>query len=178
MVDREPPPPEEAESPDDSGVPGRHGHSHDAATPAAAPSRDPLRILAEAAIEAERQTGTHEQSDRDAQRSLAMRIVRAFAGFVIIGIGIGALPLPGPGWLIIIIGLGLLPFAWAERTVRLIRRKVPGVPEEGGIPVTTWIVIGIAVAASIAISILFGDAISSWVAGLWGDPDTMLGMRR
>ena len=42
----------------------------------------------------------------------------------LIGVGLAGLLLPGPGWVMIIFGLSLLPFAWAERTVLLIRRKV------------------------------------------------------
>ena len=104
--------------------------------------------LGAAAVEAEFRTGRREETVEEAERSVVLRLLRAIAGFFIIGIGIAALPLPGPGWLLIIIGLSLLPFAWAERTILLIRRKI---------------------------SFLYGDDISRWVASLWGDPDKIFG---
>jgi hypothetical protein len=75
----------------------------------------------------------------------------------------------------IIFGLSLLPFAWAERTVLLIRRKVPGVPEEGTIPLRTWIIMGLLLVVFTTLSLLFGDDITRWLSGLWGDPDRLLG---
>jgi uncharacterized protein (TIGR02611 family) len=125
--------------------------------------RQPLR---DAAIEAERQTGAHELTEEEARRSLSIRMLRIVAGFLVMLIGIAALPLPGPGWLIIIVGLNLLPFAWAERTIRLIRRKVPGVPEEGNVPVHTWVIMGVLTVSVTTISILWGDDISDWVRDL------------
>ena len=106
---------------------------------------------------------------------MMIRLARIVGGFAIIGIGVAALPLPGPGWVIIIVGLSLLPFAWAERTVMLIRSKVPGVPTEGTIPLSTWIVMGVLLVAFSTISILYGGDITTWLASLWGDPDRLLG---
>lgn len=125
-----------------------------------------LHRLREAAEEAERQTGRHEETDAEVRRSLSLRAVRAVLGIVVIIAGIVALPLPGPGWLIIIVGLNLLPFAWAERTVRLIRRRIPGVPEEGTVPAHTWIVMAVLLAAATVGSILWGDDISEWAREL------------
>lgn len=47
----------------------------------------------------------------------AYRLVVAVAGFVVIGVGVVLLPLPGPGWLIIFLGLGLLAteYEWSRR---------------------------------------------------------------
>lgn len=145
--------------PDDSPRPSRHQIAQ--------------RII-DAAVEAEYETGDREETDEEARRNVLLRLVRMFAGFVIIGIGIGGLLLPGPGWLLIILGLSLLPFAWAERTIRLIRRRIPGVPEDGRIPTSTWIVMGTMLVAFTALSLLFGGAISDWVSGLWGDPDKLI----
>jgi len=126
--------------------------------------REPFRQrLLDAAIEAERETGVREETDEDVRRGLHVRVLRIVAGFTVMALGVVALPLPGPGWLIIIVGLNLLPFAWAERTIRLIRRKVPGVPEEGSVPVHTWLIMGVLTAAVTTVSILWGDDIGSWV---------------
>lgn len=130
--------------------------------------------IVDAAIQAEYETGDHEETEEEARQNVMWRLVRMVAGFVIIGIGIGGLVLPGPGWLLIILGLSLLPFAWAERTITAIRRKVPGVPEDGRIPTSTWIVMGSLVVIFAVISLAFGNQISDWVSGLWGDPDKLI----
>ena len=131
------------------------------------------RII-DAAIEAEYETGTREETEDEARRGVLIRLARIIGGFVIVGIGIAALPLPGPGWVLIIVGLSLLPFAWAERTVRLIRQKIPGVPEEGRIPTSSLIVMGLLLVTFSAISLLFGAEIANWISGLWGDPDKLI----
>jgi hypothetical protein len=131
--------------------------------------------LSAAAIEAEYETGRREETPEEARRGVVMRLVRMVAGFTIIGVGLAGLVLPGPGWALIIFGLMLLPFAWAERTVLLIRRKVPGVPEEGNLPLSTWIIMGVALVVFTGLSLKFGSDVSSWLASLWGDPDRLLG---
>ncbi len=131
-------------------------------------------LVREAAIEAELETGRHEESVDEARRGVAIRIARIVGGFLIMALGIAALPLPGPGWLIIIFGLSLLPFAWAERTIRLIRSKIPGVPEEGRIPLSSWLVMAALLIVFTGATILFGGAIRGFVAELWGDPDELL----
>ena len=131
--------------------------------------------LSAAAIEAEFETGRHEETVEEARHGVMIRLARIVGGFAVIGIGVAALPLPGPGWVIIIVGLSLLPFAWAERTVMLIRRKVPGVPAEGTIPLSTWIIMGVMVATFSTISIVYGAEITTWLASLWGDPDRLFG---
>jgi hypothetical protein len=131
--------------------------------------RSPEERLLEAAIEAELETGRREPTEAEARRGVALRLVRAVGGFVLIGIGIALLVLPGPGWLVIILGLSLLPFAWAERTIAGIRRKVPGIPDDGAIPARTWVVMGVIAAAAMAGALLFGDAIGRWVSGAWSD---------
>lgn len=148
-------------------------------TPGSGPTNGPeheswMRVVRDAAIEAEYETGRHEETEDEARRGVAIRIARIVGGFLVMGLGIAALPLPGPGWLIIIFGLSLLPFAWAERTIRLIRSKIPGIPEEGRIPLTSWLVMAGMLVVFTGGTIVFGDSISGWVAGLWGDPDKLL----
>lgn len=136
--------------------------------------RDAFEEVYEAAIEAEFETGVREETEQEARRSVIIRLARVIGGFTVIGVGIAALPLPGPGWLIIIFGLGLLPYAWAQRTIRLIRRRIPGIPEDGRIPTHTWIIMGTIVVGGVVISIVWGAAITQWISGLWGDPDKLL----
>lgn len=130
---------------------------------------DARRRLREAALEAETTTGRHETSLEDAERSLTVRLVRAVAGFAVVGLGIALLPLPGPGWVVVILGLSLLPFTWAERTIRLIRQRIPGVPTDGAIPPSTWLVMGSMVAAATAVSLLFGKQLGHWASNSWGE---------
>ena len=100
---------------------------------------------------------------------VAQALLRAFGGFAVIGVGIALLPLPGPGWVIIIVGLAMLPFTWAERTIVQIRRRIPGIPEEGSVPLSTWIIMGLMVAVFTTVSILFGQQVGNWVSDLWND---------
>jgi hypothetical protein len=134
-----------------------------------------VEIIADAAIEAEFETGEREETVEEARRHVVLRLLSIVGGFTLIGLGIALLPLPGPGWLIILLGLDLLPFAWAERTIRLIRRRIPGVPEEGRIPVRTWLVMGVMIAIFSAVGIVWGNDISNWFSGRWGDPDRLFG---
>ncbi len=140
------------------------------------PTNEPwISRLRDAAIEAEYATGEREETEDEAERHVMVRIARIIGGFAIIGIGIAALPLPGPGWLMIILGLNLLPFAWAERTILLIRRRIPGVPEDGKIPLRTWLIMGTLVGIFTVISIVYGNDIRAWLSQQWGDPDKLFG---
>lgn len=144
--------------------PGEHpgdGHHH---------LREAWDEVVDAAIAAERATGHAEETEAEARRGVAVRLARTVAGFLVIGVGIAGLALPGPGWLVIILGLSLLPYAWAQRTIRAIRRRVPGIPEDGRIPTSTWVVMGTMVVAAAVVSVLWGAAINDFVSGLWGDP--------
>jgi len=131
------------------------------------PFREAGHTLADAAIEAEFETGHREETLEEARSGAIRRTVRATGGFVVIGIGVALLPLPGPGWVVIIVGLSMLPFAWAERTILTIRRNIPGVPDEGRVPLSTWIVMGTMVVVFSALAFFFGGAIGSWLGDLW-----------
>ncbi len=130
--------------------------------------------MRDAAIEAELETAGHPETLDEARHNVAMRLARIVGGFALIALGIVALPLPIPGWLIILVGLELLPYVWAERTIRRIRRHAPGVPEEGHIPARTWAVMGVLVVALSTFGILFGADVRDWVTGL-ADADRALG---
>ena len=157
-------------SPDDAG-----GRRTDLTPPAGVPHESWVEMLNAAALEAERETGRREETIEQARRGVIIRLARIIGGFTVIGVGLAGLALPGPGWLIIIFGLSLLPFAWAERTIRLIRRKIPGVPEDGTIPMRTWIIMGVLLVTFTTLSILYGHIVTVWLAGLWGDPDRIVG---
>ncbi len=160
MPDEDTPHPVPADDPD-----GGHGHTF----------RSAYSTAYEAALEAETATGEAERTEAEARRHLLGRLARTAGGFLLVGVGLAGLVLPGPGWLLIVIGLGLLPYAWAQRTIRAIRRRVPGIPEDGRIPTSTWVVMGLVVAAVSALTVLFGAEVATWLARLWGDPDKLVG---
>lgn len=143
--------------------------------PDPAPGNDPspghpLRErIVEAAYEAERQTGRREETEAQVRRNVIFRLLRMGGGFLLIGVGISLLVLPGPGWVMIVLGLSLLPFAWAERTLRAIRRRVPGIPDDGAIPVRTWIILGVVMVGAMAVALIFGDVVGRWFSGVWED---------
>nr|WP_245162193.1 TIGR02611 family protein [Brevibacterium marinum] len=54
------------------------------------------------------------------------RIIVGGVGTLIVLVGLVAVPLPGPGWLIVIIGLFIISseFRWAQRILRFVRVNV------------------------------------------------------
>lgn len=111
--------------------------------------------LIDAAVEAEFDTGEREETVDAAKDHIIIRLARISLGFLIVIAGIAALPLPGPGWLIILAGLGILSrdFVWAARLIRYIRRRIPGIPEDGKIPPRTWVMMGLIMAVAAACSV-------------------------
>ncbi len=108
----------------------------------------------DAAIRAEYETGGRETSDEEAKAHALVRAARMTLGFVVTIVGIAALPLPGPGWLIIAGGLTILSkdVAWAERLLRYIRKRVPGIPEDGKIPRSSLVTMAVMTLAFVAAS--------------------------
>jgi uncharacterized protein (TIGR02611 family) len=53
------------------------------------------------------------------------RVAVGIVGFVVLAVGIAAIPYPGPGWAIVFVGLGILAseFYWAHRTLTYTRRR-------------------------------------------------------
>lgn len=111
--------------------------------------------LRAAAIAAEYATGHGEDSEEEASRNVLIRLGRISLGTVVILAGIIMLMAPGPGALAIAAGLAILSkdVAWADRALHYIREKVPGVPADGSIPRSTWLVMGLLTASGIAVGI-------------------------
>jgi uncharacterized protein (TIGR02611 family) len=121
---------------------------------AEAPTNEHHSALIEAAIEAEFETGVREPSVEAAERHILFRLGRMAVGFVVLGLGFAAIPLPGPGWLIVGVGLGILAqdFVWAERTLNIVRKRLPQ-DADGRIPARTWVMIGVATLFTMSVSI-------------------------
>ncbi len=111
--------------------------------------------IEDAAIQAELETGEREESIEEAKSNALVRVARMTLGFIVVIIGIAALPLPGPGWLIIAGGLTILSkdVAWADRLLRYIRKRVPGIPEDGKIPRSSMVTIAFVTLAAVAASL-------------------------
>lgn len=109
----------------------------------------------EAAIQAEFETGEREETVEEAKSHALVRLGRMTLGTIVVIIGIIALPLPGPGWLIIAGGLTILSkdVAWADRLLRYIRKRVPGVPEDGKIPRSSLVTMALITLAAISASL-------------------------
>ena len=111
--------------------------------------------LRAAALAAELATGKREETSADAHRSVLLRVSRMTLGFTVMLVGVIMLVIPGPGWLSIAAGLAILSkdVAWADQALHFIREKIPGVPADGRIPRSTWLVIGLLTASGIAVGI-------------------------
>ena len=88
---------------------------------------DRLARLEAAAIDAEIETGRHEETADEAKRHILVRIGRVGLGVMVLIAGLIMLPFPGPGLLTIAAGLALLasdvPFA--RRLLVKVRERVP-----------------------------------------------------
>ena len=56
---------------------------------------------------------------------LAYRIGVGVVGLAVLGVGILAIPYPGPGWAIVFVGLAILAteFEWAQRLLKYVRKR-------------------------------------------------------
>ena len=94
------------------------------------------------------------------------RVIQIGAGVILIAAGIVMLVVPGPGLVAIMVGLNLIKPD--NFIVRWMRRKVPGIPEEGAVP-KKYLVLGAAfLVVSTTVGILYGPAITDWLLSLVG----------
>ena len=104
------------------------------------------------------------------------RVGVGVVGGLIVALGVAAIPLPGPGWLIVIAGLFVLAteFLWAERllefTKRHVKRWTDWVTDQ---PIWVRVLIGVATAAfvyGVIVVTLHLTGIPDWAPGwvpLW-----------
>jgi uncharacterized protein (TIGR02611 family) len=104
------------------------------------------------------------------------RVAVGIAGGLIVALGLVAIPLPGPGWLIVIAGLFVLAteFTWAERLLEFTKRHVKGWTDwVGRQPVWVRVLISVATAAfvyGVLVVTLHMSGVPDWVPGwvpLW-----------
>ena len=104
-----------------------------------------------AAIEAEFETGRHEESVAEAKRHILIRIGRMTLGVGVLLAGLLMLPLPGPGLVTIAAGLALLAsdVPYARKLLERVRKRLPS-DTEGN--VSRPVVIGGLVSSVITVS--------------------------
>jgi len=111
--------------------------------------------LSVAAVAAEFETGEREETVAEAKAHIAVRVARMTLGSVIVILGVAMLVLPGPGVLAIAGGLFILAkdVAWADRLLQHLRKKVPGIPDDGKIPRSQIVTMAVMGLGAVAVSI-------------------------
>ena len=97
---------------------------------------DLTHAVSDAALAAEFEITEHDETAEEARAHVAIRLARISLGLAVVILGIAMMVLPGPGALAIAGGLFILAkdVAWADRLLLKLRKKVPGIPDDGGIP--------------------------------------------
>lgn len=114
----------------------------------------------DAAVRAELEVGHTEDTAKQAWHHVLVRLGRMALGFLLLIAGVAMMILPGPGALAMAAGLVILArdFVWADRALRYLRKRVPGIDEEGPIPRSTIIV-------SVMLMVAAGLAVYWWSTG-------------
>ena len=122
----------------------------------------------DAAIRAEIEIGHREDSTEQAWHHVLVRLGRISLGFLLVVAGIAMMVLPGPGAIVLAAGLVVWSkdFAWADRALRYLRKKVPGLEEEGPIPKSTIVVSVMLMVAAVLMGFWWvnggSDTVSGW----------------
>ena len=122
----------------------------------------------DAAIRAEIDFGHTEDTPKQAWYHALIRLGRMALGTVLCLAGLAMMVLPGPGVVVIAAGLVILArdVAWADRALRYLRKKAPGLEEEGPIPKSTIIVSLMLMAAAGLLTLWWfsggNDTVNGW----------------
>ncbi|WP_199253413.1 TIGR02611 family protein [Mycolicibacterium mengxianglii] len=101
---------------------------------------------------------------------LAYRIFVGVIGTLVLGVGIIAIPYPGPGWAIVFLGLGILAteFEFAQRALAWVRRRYDEVMEWFGRQ-GRWVqALGVVLTVAFVVLSLWVLGALGWAAGLVG----------
>jgi uncharacterized protein (TIGR02611 family) len=102
--------------------------------------------------------------------NVTYRTAVGVVGLLVLGVGILAIPYPGPGWAIVFVGLGILAteFEWARRLLSYARRRYDqamGWFWRQGL----WVkVLGAVLTTAVVLATLWLLGALSWTAGLFG----------
>ena len=94
------------------------------------------------------------------------RIAQIVIGVLLVVAGVVMLVIPGPGLVAIMVGLNLIKPDNAA--VRWMRRKIPGIPEDGEVPKRYIVVGAVFLIGGTALGILYGAAVTDWLLDLAG----------
>ena len=100
----------------------------------------------------------------------AYRIGVGAVGLLVLGIGILAIPYPGPGWAIVFVGLGILAteFDWARRLLAWVRERYSRFMAWFWLQ-GWWVkALGVLFTAAVVMATLWVLGAVSWAAGLVG----------
>ena len=100
------------------------------------------------------------------ERTGFMRLAQIGLGVLMIAAGIVMLVIPGPGLVAIMVGLNLIKPD--NFLVRWMRRKIPGIPEEGAVPTSYLILGGVFLVGGTLYGIFFGAQTTNWLLELVG----------
>lgn len=114
------------------------------------------RLLREAAIEAEYDTGVREATEALAKRSILKRLAVITLGMIVLTAGLTMIVLPGPGIVVSLTGLGILAteVQWADRLLKYLRERSK-VDEVTKLPLWTQVGIGLFSLAALSSSVVY-----------------------
>lgn len=85
---------------------------------------------------------------------------------LVVCVGLVLVPFPGPGWVIVLVGLNMIKPENA--LVRWLRRKIPGIPEDGTVPRKYLVIGGVLMVCSTIYGILYGRQTTEFLLDLVG----------
>ncbi|WP_078287892.1 TIGR02611 family protein [Mycobacterium sp. D16R24] len=101
---------------------------------------------------------------------IVYRVVVAVIGLVVLGVGIIAIPYPGPGWAIVFLGLAILAteFSWAAKLLHAVRGRYDRFMAWFSTQ-PQWVRwIGVLFTAALVVATLWVLGALGWVAALLG----------
>ena len=94
------------------------------------------------------------------------RVIQLLLGVILVAAGIAMVFIPGPGIATLLVGLNLIKPDNA--LARWVRRKTPGVPNEGPIPRRHYVIgVGFLVISS-TLSVIYGQDAANWLRDFTG----------
>lgn len=102
----------------------------------------------------------------DPQAGFIKRSGKRIAGVFVVILGIILMPLPGPGAAVVMLGLNMV---WPGNPLsKWIIRNWPGIQDDGTIPRSHLVIVGLLAIAGTVFGILWGQAVLNWGLELVG----------
>ena len=102
----------------------------------------------------------------DEEASGRFRLLQIILGVFLVVAGTVMLVIPGPGIVTVLVGLNMIKPDNA--LVRYIRRRTPGIPEDGAVPRKHLVLGGVLLVGGTVVSVLWGSDITGWLLDLIG----------